>query len=65
VTNSLVLIGRILFAVLFLMSAVAYFTRTRSMAGFAAQRGVPMVYAATLHGGVLLALGGLSVLLGI
>lgn len=61
----LVLIGRILFSVLFLMSAVAHFTRTKDMAGYAAHRGVPMAYAATLGGGVLLGLGGLSVLLGI
>lgn len=61
----LVLIGRILFAVLFLNSAYAHFSQTRNMAGYAASKGVPQAYAATVGGGILLALGSVSVLLGI
>lgn len=61
----LVLIGRILFAVLFLNSAYAHFSQTRNMAGYAASKGVPQAYAATVAGGILLALGSVSVLLGI
>jgi putative oxidoreductase len=61
----LVLVGRVLFAGVFLSSAVAHFTQTKNMAGFAASRGVPAAVPATLAGGVLLAAGGLSVLLGI
>jgi putative oxidoreductase len=61
----LVLIGRILFAALFLQSAIGHLTQTKGMAGYAASKGVPAAYAATLAGGIPLALGGLSVLLGV
>ncbi|MGW4329482.1 DoxX family protein [Nocardia sp. NPDC004573] len=60
-----VLIGRVLFAMLFLTSALGHFTRTEAMAGYAHSKGVPMAKAAVLGSGVLFALGGLSVLLGI
>jgi uncharacterized membrane protein YphA (DoxX/SURF4 family) len=60
-----ILIGRILFAALFLSSAYSHFSQTAGMAGFAQSKGVPMPKLAVLGGGVLLALGGLSVLLGI
>ena len=61
----LVLIGRILFCALFLVSAVAHFGQTAAMAGYAQSKGVPSARLAVLAGGVLLALGGVSVLLGI
>lgn len=60
-----ILIGRILFAALFLSSAFGHFTQYKQMAGFAQSKGVPMAVPAVLGGGVLLGLGGLSVLLGI
>ncbi|MGQ4599947.1 DoxX family membrane protein [Nocardia sp. R6R-6] len=60
-----VLIGRVLFAVLFLGSALGHFTQTEAMAGYAQSRGVPMPKYSVLASGVLLALGGLSVLLGV
>ncbi|WP_040866065.1 DoxX family protein [Nocardia exalbida] len=60
-----VLIGRVLFTVLFLTSAVGHFTRTEAMAGYAQSKGVPMAKAAVLGSGLLFALGGLSVLLGV
>jgi putative oxidoreductase len=61
----LVLIGRILFAALFLASAAGHLTRTRAMAGYAASRGVPAPVPATVGSGLLLLAGGLSVLLGV
>jgi uncharacterized membrane protein YphA (DoxX/SURF4 family) len=61
----LVLIGRILFVALFAVSAMAHFGRTAAMAGYAQSRGVPSARIAVLAGGVLLALGAISVLLGI
>jgi putative oxidoreductase len=61
----LVLIGRILFAALFLSSAYAHLFQTKALAGYAASKGVPSAHVATLASGVLLALGALSVLLGI
>jgi uncharacterized membrane protein YphA (DoxX/SURF4 family) len=61
----LVLIGRVLFVVLFLSSALGHFTQTDAMVGYTESRGVPQPKAAVLASGVLLGLGGLSVLLGV
>lgn len=60
-----ILIGRILFAALFLSSAMNHFTQAKAMTGYAQSRGVPQPAAGVYVGGVLLGLGGLSVLLGI
>lgn len=59
------LIGRILFGALFVMSAMGHLTQTNAMAEYASSRGVPMAELATRVTGVQLALGGLSVILGI
>jgi uncharacterized membrane protein YphA (DoxX/SURF4 family) len=61
----IVLIGRILFVVLFLGSAFGHLTQRKAMAGYASSKGVPAAELAVLGSGVLLALGGLMVLLGI
>jgi len=60
-----VLIGRILFAFLFLTSGFAHFTKRQMMASYAASKGVPAAMPAVLAGGVLLLAGSVSVLLGI
>lgn len=59
------LIGRILFAALFLGSGIAHLMQTEAMAGFAASRGVPQARLATIATGVQIIVGGLLVLLGI
>jgi putative oxidoreductase len=61
----LVLIGRILFAALFLNSAAGHLTQSKAMAGYAGSKGVPAPQAAVLGSGVLLLAGSLSVLLGV
>lgn len=61
----LVLIGRILFAALFLASAAGHLTKTKMMAGYAASKGVPAAVPATIGGGLLILVGGLSILLGV
>jgi putative oxidoreductase len=61
----IVLIGRILFAALFLGSAFGHFTQTEAMSGFAKARGVPFARLGVIVGGVLLLFGGLSILLGV
>src|SRR5438552_3216978 len=63
--SGLVLVGRVLFAALFLSSAVGHLTRITMMAGYAKSKGVPAAWPATFVGGILLAAGGISVLLGI
>ncbi len=60
-----VLIGRVLFALLFLSSAVGHLTQTAGMAGYAQAKGVPMAKLSVQVTGVQLALGGLMVLFGI
>lgn len=59
------LIARLLFAALFLGSALSHLTQTDGMAGYASSKGVPMARPATLVSGLLILLGALSVLLGI
>jgi uncharacterized membrane protein YphA (DoxX/SURF4 family) len=61
----IVLIGRILFVVLFLYSALGHLTATDQLAGYAASKGVPFPKPAVLISGVLLLVGGIFVLLGI
>ncbi|MFE7129663.1 DoxX family protein [Streptomyces sp. NPDC057638] len=61
----LVLIGRILFVLLFLNSGVGHLTQAKAMSGYAAAKGVPAPTPATVGSGVLLLAGGISVLLGI
>ncbi|WP_407559953.1 DoxX family protein [Streptomyces sp. 184] len=61
----LVLIGRILFVPLFLSSAVGHLTQTKQMGQYAAAKGVPAAEPATAASGVLMLVGGLSVLLGV
>lgn len=61
----LVLIGRILFAALFLSSAVGHLTQTKTMAGYVRSKGVPAPVPATFGSGLLLLVGGLMVALGI
>jgi putative oxidoreductase len=61
----LVLIGRVLFAGLFVASAVTHLTRTDMMAGYVESRGLPAARRATLASGVLLLVAGLMILLGI
>ena len=59
------LIGRILFAALFLGSAFGHLTQSGAMAGYAGSRGIPQPRLAVLGSGVLILVGGLLVLLGI
>ena len=60
-----ILIGRILFVLLFLLSAFGHFAQGKGMIGYAQSKRVPMPAVGVYGGGVLLGLGGLSVLLGI
>ncbi|MCC3314490.1 DoxX family protein [Nocardia africana] len=61
----LVLIGRILFVILFASSAIGHLTQADAMTGYARSKGVPMAKGAVLGSGVVLLLGALSVLLGV
>ncbi|MEU1982782.1 DoxX family membrane protein [Nocardia sp. NPDC019395] len=60
-----ILIGRVMFVILFLSSALGHFTQTKAMAGYAQAKGVPMPEMAVRASGALMLLGSLSILLGI
>jgi uncharacterized membrane protein YphA (DoxX/SURF4 family) len=60
-----ILVGRVMFSVLFLGAALGHLIRSDAMAKFAASRGVPQPQAATLLSGLLIGAGALMVLLGI
>lgn len=60
-----VLIGRLLFAGLFLMNGFGHLTQTDAMAGYAEAKGVPSARATVTASGVLIIVGGLMVLLGV
>lgn len=61
----IVLIGRILFSALFVMSGMNHFARLDAMSGYASQKGIPAARAAVALSGLILLAGGLSVLLGV
>jgi putative oxidoreductase len=61
----LVLVGRTLYVIIFLLSAVNHLTRSEMMAGYTASRGVPAARAAVIGSGVLIGVGGLMLLLGV
>jgi uncharacterized membrane protein YphA (DoxX/SURF4 family) len=59
------LVGRILFAFMFVMSGFNHLAKAEAMAGYAAYKKVPAPKLANLLSGVLMLLGGLSIILGI
>ncbi|MGH3518448.1 MAG: DoxX family membrane protein [Haloechinothrix sp.] len=61
----LVLIGRVLFAILFLGSAYGHLAQGRAMVGYVESRGVPLAKLAVPVSGIQILLGGLMVLLGV
>ena len=58
------LVGRILVGGYYLFSAFHHFTDTHALAAHAASRGVPMPVVAVILAGVLLAIAGVTFLLG-
>ena len=63
--NIVMIIGRVLFALIFLASGLNHFTKTQAMTGYAQFKKVPAAKASVLLSGLLLLLGGLSVVLGV
>ncbi len=64
-TDALFLVGRIVLGLFYLFNASNHFLNLKMMSGYTRSKGVPFPTLATLGTGVLLLLGGLSVLLGV
>lgn len=60
----LFLIARVLFALLFLVSALGHLTQTAAMTGYAESRGLPAAKLGVIVSGLGMLLGGVSILLG-
>ena len=62
--NDLFLVGRIIFGGFFVFNGINHFLNVGPMAEYAAAKGIPLPEVAVLLSGVLLVVGGLSVLFG-
>lgn len=62
--ESAFLVGRVILGSYFLYSAFNHFTHVSTMSSYAASKGVPMASVAIVASGVLLAIAGLTFLLG-
>jgi uncharacterized membrane protein YphA (DoxX/SURF4 family) len=60
----LLLLGRIIFGGFFIMSGINHFTNVKTMAGYSASKNIPAPSVAVVGSGVMLVVGGLSVVLG-
>lgn len=63
--DALILVGRMLFALFFLMSGVGHITKRDMMTGYAKSQGVPAAGLMVLGSGALLLAGGVMVAVGI
>ena len=63
--DTIMIIGRILFGLIFISSGINHLTKTQHMVGYAQFKKVPAAKASILLSGILLALGGVSVILGV
>ena len=61
----ILLIGRLVFGGLLAFSGINHFLNTDAMAGYTRSKGVPAARFAVVASGVMLALGGLGIILGI
>ncbi|MFM7827704.1 MAG: DoxX family protein [Acidimicrobiaceae bacterium] len=63
--NTVLLIGRILFAIMFVSGGLNHLTKSEAMAGYAGFKKVPAAKFSVLASGLILIAGGLSVILGV
>jgi len=61
----LLIIGRVLFALIFIKSGIAHLTKLQAMAGYAQFKKVPAPKLAVVVTGLMLILGGLYIALGV
>ncbi|MFP3883209.1 MAG: DoxX family protein [Actinomycetota bacterium] len=61
----IVLIGRILFAILFIGSGMGHLSQTEGMTGYAESKGVPQARAMVILSGIIIILAALSIAFGV
>lgn len=62
--DAVLVIGRILFALIFINSGIAHFTKNAGMTQYAQYKKVPMARASVYISGLVILLGGLYIVLG-
>ena len=62
--NAVLLVGRILFALIFINSGIAHLTKTAAMTGYAQYKKVPAAKLSVIVSGLMLLVGGVFVVLG-
>ena len=60
----IIVIGRILFGGFFLMSGINHFTKLEAMTGYAQYKKLPAAKLGVLFSGLMLVIGGISIILG-
>ena len=63
-TEIALIVGRVLFSLLFINSGIAHFTKNSAMTGYAQYKKVPLAKVSVYVSGVMILLGGLYILLG-
>jgi len=63
--NAVLVIGRVLFAIIFINSGINHFLKLEAMAGYATYKKVPAAKASVLLSGLMILVGGIYVALGI
>jgi uncharacterized membrane protein YphA (DoxX/SURF4 family) len=62
--SALTHVGMAMFSLIFIASGIAHLTKAESMAGYAAHKGVPSAKNMVLFSGIVILVGGLSLLTG-
>lgn len=62
--DAVLVIGRILFALIFINSGIAHFTKNAGMTQYAQYKKIPMARASVYISGLMILLGGLYIVLG-
>ncbi len=62
--SSVLLVGRILFALIFINSGIAHLTKTAAMTGYAQYKKLPAAKLGVIISGVMILVGGLYIALG-
>ena len=64
VMDIVLLVGRILFALIFINSGIAHFTKNAAMTGYAQYKKVPLARVSVYVSGLMILLGGVYIVLG-